>query len=474
MAASHELIVVGTGFSSSFFLLEYLRRASPRARVLVLEAGERIPHAEQLGARRPLHEESSSHFVNGNPKKPWYFTRHFGGGSNCWFGTTPRLLPEDFRLRSTWGAGVDWPLTYDELEPYYAEVEEVMQVSGPDDVPYPMSRPYPQPPHRMTAPGQVLRAAHPGRYTAIATARPRLPVGSRPACCNNQVCSLCPVDAKFTVLNSLQSVYADPRVELRCSSPVRSLDLVGGRASGVVFRAPDGREERASGDLLVLGANALFNAHLLLRSGLEHPELGRGLCEQLGIAVNVELEGMDSFQGSTAYTSLGWMLASGEHRRHHAAALIHASNKASLIRNERGKWRARLPLVVVYEDLRQPENRVLRNLRDPDRPVVAFSDHSEYARRGAARVVEDLARVLAPLPLERIEVVGARLSESHLHGTTVMGDDPRTSVVDRDGVHHELRNVVVLGGGNFPTAPAANPTLTISALALRSARRLTT
>jgi choline dehydrogenase-like flavoprotein len=83
------------------------------------------------------------------------------------------------------------------------------------------------------------------------------------------------------------------------------------------------------------------------------------------------------------------------------------------------------------------------------------------------------ARVLSPLPVERIEFREApEDTESHILGGTVMGRDPESSVVDPFLVHHRVRNLLVLGGGTFPTGSPSNPTLTISALALRASENL--
>ena len=73
--------------------------------------------------------------------------------------------------------------------------------------------------------------------------------------------------------------------------------------------------------------------------------------------------------------------------------------------------------------------------------------------------------------IEPLEHLGGA---AHIQGTTRMGQDPADSVVDRDLRHHAIRNLVVLGSGTFPTCPAANPTLTLSALAMRAAERLFT
>jgi choline dehydrogenase-like flavoprotein len=92
----YDLIVVGTGFASSFFLHGFLERSPRRQRVLVLEAGQRKTHAERMKegdpskARARQEEAASQQFVNATPEKRWLFQTSFGGGSNCWYACCPR------------------------------------------------------------------------------------------------------------------------------------------------------------------------------------------------------------------------------------------------------------------------------------------------------------------------------------------------------------------------------------------------
>ena len=90
--------------------------------------------ARRTASRCPRLAEGT--FTN-RSEKPWLHSPIFGGGSNCWWGCTPRLLPNDFRLRSAYGVGADWPVQYDELEGFYQEAEEIMAVSGPREAPFP-------------------------------------------------------------------------------------------------------------------------------------------------------------------------------------------------------------------------------------------------------------------------------------------------------------------------------------------------
>ena len=470
---SFDLILVGSGFASSFFLHRYLSRVGASARVLVLERGGFHDHRWQHRHGDELGRQAVASYGGDRSTKPWLFRLAFGGSSNCWWACTPRFLPEDFRLRSTYGIGRDWLVSYDELEAYYCDAEDLMSVSGPDDgSPYPRSRPYPQPPHRLSDPDRLFKRRFPHAFFNQPTARPSRALDSgRPRCCASGVCFSCPIDSKFTILNSLLHLYrGDPRVTLLTGAEVMGLDVANNRVTGVRYRL-DGAERQARADLVALGANAVFNPFLLLRSGITDGMPGQGLVEQASRSVEIDLRGVDNFQGSTSITGLGYMMYSGDHRRDRAAALMESWN-VPLLRDERGKWRQRLRLKFIYEDLPQPRNRVTLGAHST-KPEVEYGAPSEYAQRGVDALEQSLSLVLQALPVERYRIrPPVPSSEGHNLGTTSMGDDPATSVVDRHLVHHRVRNLVMLGGSVFPTISPANPTLTICALSLWAADRL--
>lgn len=470
---SFDLIVVGTGFGSSFYLHKYLQHARSDARILVLERGGIQDTNWQVAERRNSDIDHTATFLKqGMPDKAWRFTIGFGGGSNCWWACTPRMMPNDFRLKSLYGVGRDWPISYDQLEPWYQEAEEIMAISGSDTgTPFPRSKAYPQPPHRFTDPDRLLKAAYPDGWFPQPTARARVATESRAACCANAVCNLCPISAKFTIANDLAGLYRDDRVTLLLRAEALAVETAGGMATGVVYRR-DGAEHTARGDLIVLGANAIFNPFILMKSGLDHPLLGRRLHEQTSVDALVYLDGVDNFQGSTSITGHGYMLYDGPHRSRYGACLIESWNRPEF-RNEPGRWRQIQLLKCIVEDLPLERNRVALSTEHPDKPVLHFESRSDYAMRGIAALDEALPRILEKLPVERVEIKRpVNVTEAHVLGTTVMGDDPSDSVIDGDLVHHRVRNLIVVGSGAFPTGAPANPSLTISALALRAAEHL--
>lgn len=470
-----DLIVVGTGFASTFFLLRFLS-LRPMTRVLVLDRGPNDSHAWRIANRHQMAHGGvlasipfQETFENLTPEKPWVFTPGFGGSSNCWFACTPRLLPADFSLKSSYGVGCDWPLSYNDLEQFYCDAEEVMAVAGPSKSPFPRSRNYPQPPHRMNDVDRLLEAAYPGKYFVMPAARPTMPTGRRPRCCANGVCNLCPIDAKFTIQNELAHIYSDPRVSVRFNCQVIGLDVENGTCRGVHYN--DGRREiDVRGSLVALGANPIFNAHILMNSGLRHPWLGSGLCEQVAFSCSIDLGNVDNYSGSTVATGHGYMLYDGPHRSESAACLIENFNMPQ-IRLERGKYRHRAYMKFIFEDIPAEKNRVSQS-RVPSIPSVTFSGHSAYLERGMNRVKRGLNELLSPLPVEQMTIEATHATEGHMLGTARMGDDPQGSVVDRFQKVHRIRNVLALGGSSFPSISPANPTLTIAALSLWSAQHV--
>ena len=119
---------------------------------------------------------------------------------------------------------------------------------------------------------------------------------------------------------------------------MRAIDVANNRVTGLALEE-GGRIEHVSGDLVVLGAGAVFNAAVLLRSNVPHPLLGARLFEQLSITADVDLAGVDNFQGSTAFTGHGYMLYDGPHRSRHAGCLIESWNRPDQLRWEPGRER---------------------------------------------------------------------------------------------------------------------------------------
>lgn len=465
----YPVVVVGTGFGSLFFVHRLLQ-LRPDSKILMLERGTFRPWEEQLAEKRNSAISPNETFVASGKPKLWNFTIAYGGGTNCWYASTPRLHPSDFRLRSLYGRAQDWPISYEDLEPYYAAAEAIMDISGPDDLVAiaPRSQRYPQPPHKFSSVDRVMKQAQPEMHFALPTARARVANAQRPQCCASFRCDLCPVGAKFTALNGLSHILEHPNVLVLLEAEVLTLEKSGAASVGGVRFVHRGKEQVVGCDLCVLGANSIHSPAILLRSGIDHPLTGRGLHEQLGYAVEVLLNGLQNFDGSTISVGSNYSLYDGPFRSEYGSAFIIFDNRYPFgLRKEFGRWRETLAVSIAIEEEPLADNRV--TLDRNGAVAVHFEGHSPYAELGVERTLAQLPNVLQPLPVENIIYKGVRRTESHLQGTLRMGRNRDDSVVDHAQVHHDIRNIIVVGTSTMPTCAAVAPSLTTAAQSLRAA-----
>jgi len=474
---NYDLVVIGTGFASSFFLRKYLSKNDKKKKILVLEKGHVYPYAERLkvekGLSSPYQKYASpwqENIVNLNSKKVWQFTTAYGGSSNCWWGCTPRFMPNDFNMKSRYGIAQDWPISYDELDPYYYEAEEIMSVSGPEDTPFPRNGKYPLPPHTFSIVDKILHKKYGNQYVSQATARASRGLTHRNSCMALSTCHTCPVNAKFTIENSGMDIYQDSRVEVVYGCAVFSLETVNDVVRKVLY-VKDGQDHSIGGEVVVLGANPFFNSNILLNAGDKNPLTGKGIGEQLGMQVQIYLNDMQNVGGSSWVNANGYMLYDGEHRKDFAACLIEVNNAPYFIRVERGKQLNVASFRMVFEDLPIASNYVATTVNKLI-PEVHFNERSSYALRGIDNMKNKLPEILSCLPVEKIIYQDTEPNEGHIIGGTRMSNDKNDGVVDKHLIHHQYRNLFVLGAGAFTTYGPSNPTLTLSALSLFAADKV--
>jgi gluconate 2-dehydrogenase alpha chain len=213
-----------------------------------------------------------------------------GGGGTHADGKVPRFREQDFRLRSELGPQPegdvrDWPITYEELEPYYTEAERLIGVAGTAAAnpfaawrsgPYPMAPGAPMYSATLSAAAAAKLGYHP--YPAP-TAANSVPYDGRPACNNCGFCSFfgCPIHAKGDPVALLRRVMASGRAELWPETFVSRILWSGRRARGVEIVGPDGTPRTVDARWVVVAGGAVETPRLLLLSGLDHELLGRYL-----------------------------------------------------------------------------------------------------------------------------------------------------------------------------------------------------
>jgi len=462
-----DLIVIGSGFGSLFFLHSYLERY-PNQKVLMLEWGNHNTTDWQVAEGKNSDIPPLSTFDNDSPKT-WNFTIGLGGGTNCWSGMTPRMHPGDFKLKSTYGRGLDWPISYDDLMEDYDWAERIMLISGPKDMGkmFPGAGGYLQKPHQMTTPDRILKAASPDVFFSAPCAKLSESVGDRSACCSNGSCSLCPMKAKFYGIDNMTFVFDNPAVQICTGARVRYIDTEGDVAKGVVFEH-NGRQYTAAADQVVLGANGIHAPFIMQQSGILDGKPGAYLGEKMLALVEIYLDGVEHFDGGSSTTAVDLRYADGPHRADGGANLYWSENSfqwSGLRLDPPNRFREVLPVAITVEDELLESNAVVDT--GGDMPKVEHAGFSDYAMKGLDRAVAAVPEVFGALPIEDVQFRRIEPTTDHLQGSMRMGTDPANSVVDATQHHHRVRNLIVVGTSVFPTTSWANPSLTCAAMSLR-------
>lgn len=455
-----DVIICGSSFAAMFFL----RGLPSGLDILILEKGSFFDHFE-LTENDIVPPDDIPLDNTSGIEKTFPVRTMFGGNSNYWTGQTPRFLPSDFTLFEDTGRAAPWPIRYNTLSPFYDEVEAIMEVCGDASTsPSPMSTEYEYPPHTPGRADAVCRDKRPDIWFPAPTARSN--GGSRPNCCDNEVCGRCPIDAKYTVLNGIDA-FVRPEVRLALNATVTRVGIRDARADRVLVKN-NGSEVEIKGGVIALAASAIHNPAILLRSGIKHPALGRYLHEQIGQKIIVDTD-QPSFFGGTLIPTLGHHFWSNADRKSRAAVMIEVFNRIHPARPLAGRWTERMGIRIVAEDEPLKENRV--KLDASGAPVLEWHGFSNYAWDGLAHAAENLDEAF-PFTVESTRVSAPDTTEYHVQGTHRMGADGDTAVVDAFQRLHTTPNLYVLGAGSFPTCSPANPTLTLSALSLMAGRSL--
>jgi choline dehydrogenase-like flavoprotein len=450
-----------------------------------------------------------------------------GGGGVHADGKLPRFREDDFRLLTEHGpidgaAVADWPLTYEELEPFYAEAERVVGVAGDADAnPFAAWRsgPYPMPPGAPMY-GATLSAAAAERLGyhpyAAPTGANSVPYDGRPACNNCGFCAFygCPIHAKGDPVAPLQRALLTGRARLCPETFVSKVNVRNGSATGVDYIDAEGTPRTQTARHVVLAAGAMETPRLLLLSGFEHPLIGHhlmfhfqtivmgGMPQRVhphrGRAVthvhDDHLVPDDRSRRAARDAGLPWFRGGMvEHCGPGAPiqeAKLYPWGEAHTRSMQQSALRDRMwGFTMQGEDLPQPTNRVdldptIRDVRGFPVARTTYASHAfelaaskHYGERLAAILDEMGAEwTVATTSPDATFPYGGFISpvphSKHVMGTTRMGTDPATSVVDRFGRVHEVPNAIVADSSVFVTSSGYGPTLTLVALALRAARAL--
>ncbi len=560
---SYDVIIIGAGVMGA---LCAWKLTNAGRNVLMLEAADQafsdkqrdgfrevmIPNINRGDMHAPYAALASRRYAPspeaaGKPEEKYYdlfgpemfkaqYVRIVGGSTWTWRGNTPRFVPNDFQLKTAYGKGDDWPVSYDDLEPYYVEAENHLGVAGDHtqwDDPASQekfghrSKPFPMKAIPLSYGDELVKKEIDGKETygvkirvrntpqarATESYKPRDEYGkpysgfdARHVCEGNSNCiPLCPSGAKYDAGVHLRAASRNEGKFKMLSGCVvtQLLKDAEGRVTSVQFknwRSKDkAKVEKASSKAVILAANAIETPKLLLMSDLANSsdQVGRNLMDHLQDDVTalfpVELF---PFRGPQSTCSIE-DFRDGPFRKDHSAIRMTIGND--------GHARAKSPIDVLDEQLKNkifgeklrkkiaediprmlrisfstetlpnPNNRVTlsgdKDEYDLQRPRIMFSaDPYTYngLKKGHQIALELLDGMCNKDTIKERDWLPKWNTAAHIMGTCRMGSNPETSVVDKDGRTHDHPNLYIVGSSVFTTSGTANPTLTASALALKT------
>jgi choline dehydrogenase-like flavoprotein len=562
--ATYDVVVIGTGVAGA--LIAWKLSARKGAKILMLEAGEkRLDDRKQFvkifaelsqKVRSPIRpytqiDDDNKRFSH-SPDAPedflkqgatpvYYqqsgpdmfksqYARLVGGSTWAWRGNCPRNAPNDFRLFERYKRGVDWPISYDELEPFYCDAEDALGVAGDHDEWNSVtrrSRPFPMPKiaqaygdrELMEALGKTKFDGVDVRLLGLPQARNSKPYDGRPACQGNNNCiPICPIQAKYDATVHVKKALQN-NVALIERAVVTELQLdPNGNIDTVVYKSWDGAVHTAKGRIVVLAANTIESAKIWQLSnggqGLDNTsgQVGCNLMDHIGgegaalmpfavfpfrgpqstscIESFRDHKDRDKFAGvRLTIGNDGWgrgkhpydnlkEATGGDLKDLAAKRLFGAELQAELLKTISHQMR----IAYSIEQLPDANNRVFPSKTEKDdlgipKPQIVYKV-DQYSLDGAAyaqRIIKHIfTTVRAPEETWEFSDLKARAysGSAHIMGTLRMAKDVKSGVVDSNCRSFEHKNLFVADASVFATSAPTNPTITVAALALRTAKAI--
>jgi choline dehydrogenase-like flavoprotein len=512
MSPVYDVIVIGSGAGGGTLVH---RLAPSGKRILLLERGDWLPREPQNWLAHEVFVDnryvSPDTWYDGDGKPFQPQVHYFVGGATKLYGAALyRLRKEDFgELRHRDGISPAWPISYDEMEPYYTEAERIYRVHGArgeDPTEPPAGAPYPFPavshePRIQQLADDLAAAGHQPFHApcGVMLDERNMPYS---ACVRCPTCDgfPCLVHAKSDAeVLAVRPALEHPNVTLLTGARAVRLETnaAGTAITGVVVER-DGARETYTGDIVVVSCGAANSAKLLLASATDkHPrglangsdQVGRNYmfhASQAVLALSKEPNptvfqktlGLNDFyfSGPDVDYPLGNIQMVGK-------------STADMYRGEKPLQTKLAPQWTLdkvaehavdfwlsTEDLPVPENRV--TLRDDGNIALAYTPTNEVPKK---RLLHELKAMLSKTGMHdehllprhaylknEIPVAGC----AHQAGTCRFGRDPASSVLDVDCRANELDNLYVVDTSFFPSIGAVNPALTAMANAVRVGDRI--
>ncbi len=537
---TYDAIIVGSGISGGWAAKELCEKG---LKVLLLERGGNVQHPDYptankaqwefphhlslsaedkkrsfIQSRHYSYREDNKHFYINDQENPYEETKRFdwirgdivGGRSLLWARASYRWSDLDFEANLRDGNGVDWPIRYKDIAPWYDYVESFIGVSGNrDGIPHLPDGQF-QPPFEMNAVEkhfkEKIENIYPGRKVIMGrTANLTQPVKGRGQCQARDLCHRgCPFGAYFsTNASTMPAAYATGNLTVRPHSLVNKViyDEQKGKVTGVeILDTETNQTQEFYARLIFLNASTVATAFILLNSvstrfpnglGNGSDQVGRNLMDHhKGISITARVDGFEDmyysgrrptplfiprFQNihdtASGYIRGYYFGANASRPRQAGSAVIGKELKDAL--TEPGPWQ--LNLYAYGECLPYADNRITLNNNKKDawgRPIITIDcEFKENEKAMHADMVKKGEEMLTAAGFKNITVkaeISAPGNANHEMGTARMGKDAKTSVLNKFNQMHEVPNVFITDGSCMVSSACQNPSLTYMALTARA------
>ena len=498
------VVIIGSGAGGGTMSRELTARG---IKVVCLEAGKRLEITDIVNDPPAMAAKMSwldyrvgeGIAVDGQPS---FTCKTVGGTTTHWTANCPRFHDFEFKSLSTYGPVdganlADWPVDLAEMAPYYERAENRLGVTGTNGIPrLPESNNF----KVMKAGALKIGYTDVDTYNMAINSEPR---DNRPACIQMGFCSSgCAINAKWTTLfNDIPAAEDTDFFDLRSECMAVEIVSDGEKVTGVKYVDADGTVHEQKARIVCVAGNVVETARILLNSKTERfpnglangsDQVGRNYMRHVMTMIFGLMPGEVNFYKGTQTAGVIRDEVKHDPSRGFVAGFQYhtlsfgPANIAGTISSYLGGWgkeyagfmeqyRNLAGVIVTGEDMPLESNRITLHPTMKDKlglpvPVVHYDNHPNnvamirYSQQQAKKLYEALGATHT--------FTAERFGATHNMGVARMGDDPKTSVTNRWGQTHEIKNLFVSDGSLFPTSASANPTLTIISLMMRQAEYL--
>jgi choline dehydrogenase-like flavoprotein len=521
-----DTIIIGSGVAA-VAIAQRLLEKNANASILILEAGQRVklkdyalwtdyllykraPYDSCRDLAFPSKDVPGENLNLGKTNMELRGARLFcyGGSTTHWGGWSFRLKPEDFHLRANTGEGLDWPFSYEVLEPYYGQAETYLAVSGDSqDKTVPRSTDFPFRAFPFTLEDQPIAQS----MKSLGIAFAKLPIARRGVssvpsrhapCQTTGTCKYCPFGARFAAANYLDDIrsWTDyPNLEVRLGAVVEEINMASKTTAASVTYTDQatGQKVLVGGARIVAAAGTIESAKLLMRSrsnywpagvGNDHDNVGRYIVTHPYFTFQAQLPANPlKLQPEMDFPTLVSRHFDSE-REQRAGKWMMVNLPDTVPIDLAGKMQqgftrgqvdayvsgpATLQVAVMAEVFGRRDNRI-ENLWDRNgfglpQTAVSYSADQWFVDTRIGQIRAEVGTIFAKMGATLTADPSQSWRADHAGSTCRMSIDPADGVVDGDLKVHGTENLYVCSNAVFPNIGAVNPTLTVTALALRLA-----